>query len=221
MALILGEQPIIEAISGAFTFFKANLVTQVPDIFAYATAQDQAEITTLWSNPQYNPIIIGGYPQTPLNTPTVAVTLEPEREVTQYAGSSLTGITLSGMPAHAGEFETTYQCHCFSVGYKNLLWLQVLTKWALLAQRIPLMQGITATGLPTGYFNRQSVSASGLMRAPNDLGDGISVFQRSVSLTATHIDTWTDLQQYTLYGGGSITVSESMQPGQIVIGIGG
>lgn len=209
MALILGEQPIVEAISEAFTYFKANLAVQVPDIFAYATPQDQTEITTLWSSAKYNPIIIGGYPQTPLNAPTVAVTLDSEKESTQYTGLSQTGIQLSGSPAHAGEFETTYGCHCFSAGYKNLLWLQVLTKWALLVQRIPMMQSITSSGLPTGYFNKQTVSASGLMRAPNDLGDGIPIFQRTVNLTASHVDTWTDIKSYPIMISGGVTLTDS------------
>lgn len=221
MALILGELPIIEAISDAFTFFKANLVTQIPDIFAYASTADQTQITNLWSNPKYNPIIIGGYPDSSLNAPTIAVTIENEGEPEQFASSSATGIYLNGSPAHAGEFETVFHCHCFSAGYKNLLWLQVLTKWALLAQRSMLMQGVTPDGYPTGYFNKQTISLTGLMRAPDNLGDGIPVFQRTVILKATHIDTWTELQQNAIYEGGSIVVNEQMQPGRITVEIGG
>lgn len=209
MALILGEQPIIDALNGAFSYFKANLTTLVPDIFAYANAQDKADIISLWSGSQfkYPPTVTMGYPMKPPDSPTVSVTNEPEKETNQYAGGAETGINLNGSPAHAGDFETVYNCFCFAVGHKQLLWLQVLVKWALLAQRIPLMQGITSAGLPTGYFQKQRLSASGVMPAPDLMQDSISVWQRIVSLTASHIDTWTDIQTYPIMVPGQMTIT--------------
>ena len=204
MALTLGEQPIIDALNGAFSYFQANLSTLVPDIFGYATAADQQEIISLWTN--YQVAVQGSYPFKAIQSPQVSVTIEPEEETDQYAGNSQTGVITNNSNGHATMFRSTYACYCFSVNQKALLWLQVLVKWALLFQRLSLQQGVV-NGQPTGYFTEQRLKLSGLTPVPEGLGDSIFPFQRTVYLIATHIDTWSDEPQTPMQSGGiTITV---------------
>lgn len=208
MPILLGEQPIIDALTAAFAYFQANLSTLVPDIFAYASAAHQTEIANLYANHQV--IIQGGYPQQEIQGPVVTVTMEPEQETQQFVNQQTGVLTTTGTSVAEGNatsFRSAYHCHCFGINYNAVLWLQALVKWALLFKRQPLMASVTAGGLPTGFFTEQSLSASGLSSIPNGLGDSVFPFERVVILTASHIDTWSNEPQPPMQSGGmTITV---------------
>ncbi len=207
MPILLGEQPIVDALSQAFTYFKNNLSVLVPEIFAYASATHQTEITALFAK---QVITQGGYPNQAILGPTVTVTMEPEQETEQYVNQQ-TGIAIPVSSnvalGNATTFKSTYHCHCFGINYNAVLWLQALVKWALLFERQALMQSVAADGnTVTGYFLEQSLGATGLVPIPDGIGDSMFPFQRIVILSAAHIDTWESIPYGPMQSGG-MTIS--------------
>jgi len=209
MPILNGEMPVVMALQDAFAYFRGNLSTLIPEVFAYVSSSDQSEINS-WFGDSANQILIqSGYPEEPIQTPQVAVTLDESRELDQFAGSEMSGMTLSiGSDVaygYSGYFQTTFMCRCIDKNIRFLGWLQMLTKWALLYERHALMQTVV-NGKPTGYFQRQVITCTPLRPTPNNLGDSVFTFERSVILVATHMDTWTG-SLYAPMTSGNVTLN--------------
>lgn len=214
MPLMLGQTAIVDAITTSFQFFRQNLNVLVPEIYAYASQEDQAEISTWWQNTNNQVIVESGYPFQPVRSQLVSVTVRSEQEVDQYIDSGRNGAVFAlspgGSPEYSALFRSTYDCHCFSINQRYLLWLQVLVKWALLFQRHNLQISVQPNGSVTGYFVEQKLSASDIMPVPNSLGDSLFPFERIVSLTATHLETWPG-QPYVLMQSGTATITDTLE----------
>ncbi len=193
--IVDGEKAIVQAISDAFTYFRANLSTLVPQIFPNESSTNQTAIESWWGNASNQVFVQVGYLLQPVSAPQVAVTIESEREGEQFAGSERAGLVISigsdVSDVDAIYMETMYACHCVGINQDFVLWLQMLTKWALLLKRKSLMQQVQADGQITGVFQRQRIAAAPFRPVPDGVfHEGIFPFERVVTLSATHLDTW-------------------------------
>lgn len=196
---MLGENAIVLALQDAIAYFVLNLSLLVPEIYAYLSDEERLEIFNWWSNPQNQVAVQSGYPFQAVTAPQIAVTIETGEEISEFIGNS-TGMVFStgvGTAAngHGAYFRSVYYCHCFGFNQNFIYWLQALARWALLYQRDRLEQGVIKGNI-VGYFQKQSLSYTGLvpvaesLSSGGGLSDSIFPFERIVILKATHIDTW-------------------------------
>ncbi len=193
--IVDGEKAIVTAISDAFSYFRTNVTALVPMIFPNESAQNQADITSWWSNAQNLVYVQVGYLFQPIAAPQVAVTIEDEQEGQQFAGGERAGLVVgigSGVAdVDAAYMQTAYGCHITGVNQNFVLWQQILVKWALFFKRKILIQQVQADGSVTGVFQRQRLAAGPFRPVPDQvLHEGIFPYERTVTLTATHLNTW-------------------------------
>lgn len=185
----------MSAIADALSYFRANLATLIPEIFSDENATNQAAIQAWWGNGANVCPVQVGYTLQGVVAPQVAVTIEEEQELQQFAGGEHAGAYASVgsdmAEVDAVYMQTTYSCHCVGPNQDFVLWLQMLVKWALLWQRKALMVGKQQNGATTGVFERQKIAAGPFRPVPDPVyRESVFPFERVIMLQATHIDTW-------------------------------
>ncbi len=186
MAIAIGERAVVNVLEQAIATFQANLSALVPDIYGYETADNQAEITTWFQNPNNQVDVQIGYNTNPIQGMSwnVVVGDSPEVSGRRFAGN-VAGQTATSQ-LFATTFDSAYHIGVLAVGQNLLLWSQMLCKWALLYMR-PILE------TQYGLLN-QRVGLSPLQPVPDNLKDAIGfLFMRGVTLQAQHIDTWSSL----------------------------
>jgi hypothetical protein len=199
MAISLGEKAIATLMQSAITNFKANLSVQVPIIYAYETTTNQNSIIEWWSDPANSLMIRLAYSFAEVNMPQIAIYTEVENEVepNRYVGSQ-GGKFYNGVPVLESYFTTAYQCRCVGFNYNFTLWLQALCKWALLEVRHDLEEQY-------GLMN-QRISLSPFIPITDSMKDSIFPYERRVTLTADHVDSWIPIETNTIISAASATI---------------
>lgn len=188
--VILAERSLQTVLNNAFSLFRQNLSTFVPDVFAQETAEHQQEITNWWSNSENAIPVMIGYSLQPTQDAQVSITMEPSQEIAgqRFIGNTLSQIT--GGTEQGTTFQGMYAMHVFGVNQNWLLWTQALVQWALEMNR---------EVLETEYalFN-QLISMSGLRPVPDALKDSVFPYERTVFLSCQHVDTWSQIPVATI-----------------------
>lgn len=189
--LVPGELVVKGAIDYAFqNLLAGNVPAYASDIFSMFSAAEQTKIQSWLTSTTFSPMI--GYPQMPLKLPVIYVTSESEEEdiSRQPIGGGFADVMYSnnGTPTYqqrfASYFRSVYSVHLMIDGQRELYWLQLLVKWALLASRfwmesneLLLNTNITSTGL-------LPVDESALKDVP-------VAYQRAILVTGDHVDSVT------------------------------
>ncbi|WP_304459076.1 hypothetical protein [Alicyclobacillus sendaiensis] len=202
MTIALAELGIQNAIQSAFTLFRQNLATFVPDIFAAETPEHQQEITQWWQNTSNQVPVQIGYQLSPIQGPQCAITVQNAREVAsrRSVGNVQQVLAANGNIVFETIFEGTYAIYCFGPNQNWLLWMQTLVRWALLINRQTLESEY-------GLMN-QIISLGPLQPVPDSMHDVVFPFERTVYLTCQTADTWSPLPP-ELVQSVSLTVNSS------------
>lgn len=208
--IAFGERVLQAALINGFDTFTANLATYVPDIFAQLATPEQTRITNWFSSATNKVQIIVGYPLTNQVMPQVAITLaaEDEPQDRQITGS-LSQVQLGDATASpavpfqmqmGAYFRSIYRFDCIGPNQEFVLWLQALVKWALLQQRL---------AIEVGYkLMNQKLTASDFTPYREGVEDEVIFpYQRTITLTADHVDTWNSVPTNTLINAINTTLT--------------
>ena len=205
--LAMPDKAIAAAIQAAFNQFRQSAATLAPEIYAQETTANQSAIETWWTTAS-NVVTVGvGYPLQQVKPPIVAVTIEAEQEMdrARFIGSQsglvVPGAAGTGSYGYATQLRGRYSIACLGVNQDWVLWMEVLTRWALLSQRRNLQQPPPAGAL----LYRQTLSAAGFAPVPNSMADSVYHFARVLVLEADRLDTWSGSVADTV-AGASVSV---------------
>lgn len=196
--VILAERSLQTVLLDAFTLFRQNLSTFVPDVYAQENTAYQQQITDWWNNANNKVNVLIGYSLEPNLDWQVAITNEPQQEV---ANRRFVGNTLNQTSTYI-EYGTTYEgsfaMHVFGVNQNWLLWTQTLVLWALQMNR---------NALETSYgLENQRLSTSALQPVPDSLKDSVFPYKRTVFLSCQYQNTWQPLPDQSV-SSTSVTVN--------------
>ena len=194
--IAMAEKAIASAIQAALSDFRSNMAAWVPQIFAQESAANQNAIQTWFSNAQNVVTVQVGYPTQQTAAPAVCITTEASQEVSgrQFVGSlgqsqAIGGPTSgTGSLVYATYWHSAFNCHVLGVNADWTLWMDVLVRWALLYERQNLQQ-VPPNG---AGLNKQVISASGF-RPAEGLNSTVYPYVRTVTLSAEHVDSWTNV----------------------------
>ena len=197
---------VLQAVQDGFAAFQGNLSLYVPQIFGSWPASDQAEVTQYFQGPKPPCYFSLAYPLQPELMPSCVVSMEAGAE---EPNADAFGMQQSFAKQGDGSYQVWYgitQHDRYDISLRHatnqklLLWLDIVTWWALLQQR----QNLIAQGLL-----QQVLSRSGLEPDPWYNGQGsLPVFRRTVSLTVRHQVGWYETAQSV----SSITSTVSQAP---------
>ncbi len=179
-----GVALVLQAVQNGFAEFAGNLELWVPQIFAGWSSDEQQQITQYWQSHKNAVYFALAYTMQPELMPSCVVSMEPgQEEPNADSFGMLQGMSTAqdgtvqqwlGMTVQ-DRFDVTLR---HAVNQKLLLWLDIITWWALMRQR----QQLIASG-----FGQQVLARSGLEPDPwYQTAGSQPVFRRIVSLTVRH-----------------------------------
>lgn len=189
-----GVALVLQAVQQGFEKFCGNVNQYAPQLFANWPDTDMTEIMAYFGQTAKTPLYYAiAYPLSPELMPSCAVSMEPGAE---EPSADAFGMLQQQLQQPNGTWQTWYgitQHDRYDVALRHptnqklLLWLDIVTWWALLQQRQWLI---------TQGFLQQVLSRTGLEPDPWYGTQGsLPVFRRTVSLTVRHQVGWYEAAQ--------------------------